>query len=273
MNVFVCADLEGIGGVVSWEQTLPDRAGYAQACAWMTAEVSAACEVALERGADRVVVADSHLAGQNLDLDRLPERVEVVRAGPRPLGMVQGIDADDFDVVLCIGFHTGAHEVGILNHTNNGAGFHEVRLDGVPVDELDVVVRVAGAYGAPIGLVTGDQAICESASSRYGHVEVAAVKEGFGRMAGVCATPAASVELVRHAAARAIDRADELPVVESGAVELEVEFSWHHPAECLDLLPGFERVDARSVRVQAADITEVTRILGFLSGYRLVPYP
>ncbi|MEM8748533.1 MAG: M55 family metallopeptidase [Actinomycetota bacterium] len=275
MKVFVSADLEGIGGVVSWEQTLPDRDGYAQACAWMTAEVRAVADVALERGAERLVIADSHYHGQNLDADALPVQVELVRAGPRRLGMVHGVHLDEFDVVLCIGFHTGAHEIGMLNHTKNGAGFHEIRLDGEPVDELDLVARTASFHGAPIGLVTGDRAMCESASRRFPHVEVVSVKDAIGRMSGLCLSPAASTAAVAEGAGRAIDRAAEgaLPLVASEVEELEVEFTWHHPAEVASFLPQFERVDASTVRVGIGDIDEVVATLEFLSGYRLVPFP
>ncbi|MEM7143349.1 MAG: M55 family metallopeptidase [Actinomycetota bacterium] len=274
MKVFVSADLEGIGGVVSWNDTIADRPGYAQACRWMTAEVAAACDVALDAGAERVVVADSHLHRQNLDLDALPAAVEVVRAGPRALGMVHGVHEDAFDVVLCIGFHTGAHEDGLLNHTCNGAGFHEIRLDGVPADELDIYARVAGLHGAPIGLVTGDRAICESAAARFPHIETAIVKEHGARMSGRVLTPAASRSLIAQKTAAALARVDELPVAAGDApVDLEVEFSWHHPADALELLPIFERRGPSTIGYAAADMAAVSAALEFLSTYVLVPYP
>ncbi|MEM9667291.1 MAG: M55 family metallopeptidase [Pseudomonadota bacterium] len=274
MKVFITADLEGVAGVVSWDQTLRDGLGYAQACQWMTSEVAAACEAAIEAGATRVLVADSHLTRENLDLDRLPEMVEVVRGGPRPLGMVQGLDTDKFDIAFCIGFHAGAQEDGILNHTCNGAGFYELRLNGEPVDELDLYIRVAGYFETPIGLVTGDRAVCLSANSRYPHIETVAVKDAIGRVSASCISPSKARDMIRDAVTDILSRDDSFDVVDgSGPYELEIDFKWHHPAECLAMLPSFERRGAHTLKFVGETILDVSKAVEFCGSYKLVPYP
>lgn len=274
MKVFISADLEGVAGVVSWDQTLRDGKGYAQACRWMTEEVKTACEAALAAGATRIVVADSHLTRENIDIDALPASVETVRAGPRPHGMVHGIADDEFDVLLCLGFHTGAHEEGVLNHTCNGAGFHEIRLNGQPADELDIYARLAGQFGVPLGLVTGDRAICESAKRRFPWIETVSVKEAIGRMSATCLSPVHGRAAIGAAVERVLSRLGELqPVRLDGPIDLEIDFKWHHPAETLALLTPFERVGAHTVRLEAADMEQVSQTLEFLGSYKLVPYP
>lgn len=274
MKVFISADIEGVAGVVSWDQTLRDGRGYSQACQWMTDEVRVACEVAMDYNAARIVVADSHLTRENIDIDQLPKMVETVRAGPRPLGMVHGIDSDSFDVLLCIGFHTGAHENGILNHTCNGAGYHEIRLNGRASDELDIYVPLAGQFGTPLGLVTGDDAICASVVDRFPRAETAVLKSRIGRMSGRCLSPAAAQELIAEKTAAALQKASRLaPTLLEGPIDVEIDFKWHHPVEVLSFLKPFEARGAQTIGFEADDMAEVARTIEFIGSYKLVPYP
>ncbi|MEM1035897.1 MAG: M55 family metallopeptidase [Pseudomonadota bacterium] len=274
MKVFISADLEGIAGVVSWDQTLRDGMGYKQACQWMTDEVILLCEVATEFNATRIMVADSHLTRQNIDVDRLPAHVEIVQAGPRAYGMMHGIHTDQFDIALCLGYHTGAHEEGLLNHTCNGAGFHEVRINGKPADELDIYAPLAGHFGAPVGLITGDDAICQSAIKRYPHLEAVSVKTATGRMSAICLPRDDAVEKLRAGTRAALQKASTLPVTKlEGPIDFEIEFKWHHPAETLSLLPQFERRGASAIGFTANDITEIAKAIEFFGSYKLVPYP
>lgn len=274
MKVFISADIEGVAGVVSWDQTLREGRGYTQACQWMTDEVRVACEVAMEFGAGRILVADSHLTRENIDLDQLPKMVETIRAGPRPHGMVHGIESDEFDVLLCIGFHTGAHEDGILNHTCNGAGFHEIRLNGQPADELDIYARVAGQFGAVLGLVTGDDAICTSVAERFPGTETAVLKSRIGRMSGRCLSPAAAQDLIAEQTRVALQKScDLVPITLEGPIDVEIDFKWHHPVEVLSFLKIFEARGAQTIGFVADDMSEVARTIEFLGSYKLVPYP
>lgn len=274
MKVFISADIEGVAGVTSWDQTLRDGLGYAQACQWMTNEVDAACKAAIEAGAERILVADSHLTRENINLDHLPSSVETIRGGPRPLGMMQGIDSDNFDIALCLGYHTGAHVAGILNHTCNGAGFHELRLNGKQIDELDFYTLVANHFGTPIGLVTGDQSICDSAKARYPDIKTVSVKGAIGRVSALSISPARACELIKAATAEVLsDLSTFKSQKPTSPFELEIDFKWHHPAECLNMLPAFERIGAQTVRFIGETIVDVSKAVEFCGGYKLVPYP
>lgn len=86
----------------------------------MTLEVNAAIAGAVEAGATEVLVADSHGDGQNIDMELLDKRARLIRAWPRPLGMMQGIDAT-FGAVVFIGYHGGEGAAeAVLAHTDTG---------------------------------------------------------------------------------------------------------------------------------------------------------
>ena len=272
MKVFISADIEGVAGVVSWDQTLRGGHEYDRACGWMTGEVAAASEAAFTAGAERVVVADSHGTGQNLILDELPDRVETVRAWPRPLGMMQGLETDQFDHVFCVGYHTGASEAGMLNHTCNGAGFVDIRIDGASVDELDIYAGVAAHFGAPISLVSGDTAFCESAARRFPSCRAVAVKTATGRMSGQSLSPASARQKICEAVAEVVaGPRPPSPNPQRGGLRLEIDFKWHHPAETLSYLDGFERTGEHTVAIDVDDHLAVARTIQFIGSYKLVP--
>src|SRR3954469_3321300 len=95
LKVYISADMEGITGVASADQLGPAAFEYQQARQWMTADVLAAMQGAREAGATEFVVSDSHGNGESLLIDRFPNDlpVTIVRSFPRPLGMMEGLDA------------------------------------------------------------------------------------------------------------------------------------------------------------------------------------
>ena len=122
MRIFISADIEGIAGVVSREHQFPEGIEWQSARLWMTDSVAAAAEAAFEAGAIEVVVADSHGQGHNLLLDRLRPEIQVVRSHPRPLSMMQGVEAGRYEGCFFIGYHAGAtNSGGILAHTFRSA--------------------------------------------------------------------------------------------------------------------------------------------------------
>jgi D-amino peptidase len=156
MRVYVSADLEGVAGVVSPQQTRVEGFEFALARRWMTHEVVAACEAARAAGAVEVIVSDSHGTGQNLLLDELPAYVRVARNWPRPLGMMQGIEVGAYAGAILLGHHAGAHhDRGVLAHTLHSRMIQSLALNGRPASEIVLAAATAGHYGVPVVLVTG----------------------------------------------------------------------------------------------------------------------
>lgn len=51
MKIFICADMEGTAGILSWDETERDHPDYPEFRELMTREVVAACEGARAAGA------------------------------------------------------------------------------------------------------------------------------------------------------------------------------------------------------------------------------
>jgi D-amino peptidase len=267
-KVYISADMEGIAGVVTGEQLGPQGFEYQRFREFMTNEVLAAIEGARAGGATEILVSDSHGNGQNLLIEKFPKDVQIVRAWPRPLMMVEGIDST-FDAVLFVGYHTGTtNPEGVRAHTMSSANFADVRLNGVSVPEAGLNAAIAGHFGVPVALITGDDAVVKEARALLGDVEGAVVKWPLGFHSARTLTPEASCELIREKAKAAVARSGQRkPYRLKTPVELELRFKNYRPAEVLAYLPNVERADAHTVRFRGKDVLEVARFLEFVLHY------
>lgn len=269
-TLYISADMEGLAGSVTADQLGPQGFEYNEYRRLMTLEVVAAIEGAREAGAERIVVADAHGNGLNLLPDLLPEDVRLVRSWPRPLQMMEGIDAT-FDGAMLIGYHTGAtHLSGVRAHTFSSALLTDVRLNGESVCEAVYNAAVAGHFGVPVIMFSGDDAAATQACGVLGPVETAVVKQALGFHAASTLTPAAARTVIAGAARRAVARLGQgefVPYRVESPVQVEVHFKHYRPVELLAYLPFFERPAARVIRYQAADMPEATQILVFLLNY------
>ena len=268
LRLFFSVDMEGVVGVVTADQLGPDGFEYQKAREWMTGELLAAIEAARQEGVTEIVVADSHGNGENLLIDRLPEDVLVVRSWPRPLGMMQGIDST-FDAAVFLGYHAGtSNPDGVRAHTFSSTRLADVRLNGKSVPEGGVNAAIAGHFGVPVIMVSGDDATVEQIRSVIGDIEGAVVKWHFSFHSAKTMTPAASYELIGETIKKALRRLDDFePFVVSTPVTLDVRFKNYRPSQILAYLPIVERTDSHSIRYVGEDMVDVSKFLQFMNGY------
>jgi len=77
MKILIAADMEGITGVINWDQVNPAHAEYPRFRKIMTEEVNAAISGVYEGGVDEVVVADGHAGGSNIMIELLDPRARL----------------------------------------------------------------------------------------------------------------------------------------------------------------------------------------------------
>ena len=147
----------------------------------MTGEVNAAIAGIREAGPAEIVVCDSHGNGQNVLIDKLPEDVRIVRGFPRPLEMMQGID-ESFAAAVFIGYHGSEWATGaVRGHTISSARLLGIKLNGMEVSEGIFNAALAGQFGVPVALVSGDR-LAVTASPAGGAVGRGRHREGAVRL-------------------------------------------------------------------------------------------
>ena len=267
-RVYVSADMEGVAGVVTGDQLGPPGFEYERFRGFMTDEVLAAIEGARAAGATEFLVSDSHGNGENLLIERFPKDVQIVRSWPRPLAMMQGIDGT-FEAALFVGYHASTtNPEGVRAHTMSSAHLADLRLNGVSMPEAGLNAAIAGHYGVPVAMISGDDAIVKEAQTLLGPIGGAVVKWSYGFHSARTLTPAAASDVIREAARRAIaEPKGRKPFAVSSPVTLDLRFKNYRPAEVLAYLPIVERTDAHAIRFRGKDVLEVTRFLEFVDEY------
>ena len=269
VKVFISVDMEGITGVVTGEQLSPAGFEYARFREFMTADALAAIQGAKEAGATQFVVADSHGNMQNLLIDRFSPEVSIVRGSPRPLVMMEGIDSS-FSAVFFIGYHSATtNPAGVRAHTMSSATFSSVELNGRPIAESGLNAALAGVFGVPVALVSGDDAAVAEVRQMLGDVEGAVVKRALGFHSAVTLTPEAGQALIRAKAKAAIARlGDFKPYRIATPVTVDLTYKSYTPAEAMALLPEVERRTAHGIRYRARTVLDAARFLEFTTTYR-----
>ncbi|MEW5918154.1 MAG: M55 family metallopeptidase [Gemmatimonadota bacterium] len=269
VKVFISVDMEGITGVVSSEQLGPDGFEYQRFREFMTLEALAAIEGAREAGATQFVVADSHGNMQNLLIDRFPPEVTIIRGGNRPYSMMHGIDST-FSAAMFIGYHAATtNPQGVRAHTMSSATFAGVYLNGRPMAESSMNAALAGSFGVPVVMVSGDESAVGEVRTLLGDVEGAVVKQSIGFHSAATMTPAAGQALIKTRARAAIARLrDFRPHRVSAPYQLDIVYKSYLSAEIMSLLPGIERRDAHTIRFSAQTLRDVSRFLVFSTAYR-----
>lgn len=262
MKVFLSVDMEGICGVVSDNETDPVNGGtaYQENRHRMTAEATAAIEGCLKAGANEIVVADSHWNFDNLIPEELHPAARLMRGYPRTFSMVHDLDGS-FDALLCVGFHAMAGTPrAIIDHTFSG-GIRCVEVNGKETGETGLNAYVAGAFGVPVVLVTGDAAVCAEAQTLLPRVHTVAVKEAINTHAANHLHPARACDLIRAEAEKAVREAAEIePLVAAQPVAIAIEFKGTEGADWAELVPGVTRVGGTRIEFSAPDFRAAFRI-------------
>jgi D-amino peptidase len=257
VKILIACDMEGLPGVVNWDHVSTDHPEYARYRKIMTASVSAAVGGAFDAGASEVLVADGHAYGRNILIEELDSRAHLNIGFNVPYAMVKGIETG-VQAVMFVGYHARAGTLNaVLCHTWSGS-IANVWLNGIPVGEIGLNASVCGHFGAPVILVSSDQAACAEATELLGPVETAIVKRAFSHAGAECLPLAEAYQQIAEAARRSVGRflAGDAPKPYrlTSPITLTVELNGVEKADQAQTLPGVQRLDSRRLEYRAEDI-------------------
>lgn len=265
MNIFISADIEGVCGVMAALHWDPKGAQYAKACEWMTQEVNAAVEGALEAGAKRIVVKDSHNDGTNMLIDQLHPAVELI-SGWGPLSsMVEGIDSS-FQACFLIGYHArGATPDGTLAHTWSG-NVLDLRINDQRIGETGWAAAFAGHFNVPISLVTGDDKLAAQCAEELprGYQSVV-TKTGWTYNAAHMRPQGQVRKEIREAAARAVKGIGTVaPYKPTLPATMTLRFRHWEGLHYCAAVPNVKRIAVDTFQVQVQDFIEAQKYFATL---------
>ena len=239
MKVYISVDAEGISGIFKMSQVLPGKPDYDFLRSMMTSDVNAAIRGATAAGADEILVNDAHNLGDNLLIDQLDLRASLLSGADKPLIMAEGLERG-FDAAMLIGYHCPKSFKGVISHTFFYSAVLDAKINGVSFGEADIVGHVAGHFGTPLVMVTGDDCLSARCRQLMPGVHTVATKEYIGNGTALCRHPkltAADIEKTAEAAVR--DRTGIRPLKAGSPVRLELTLASSTMAQLACTVSGF----------------------------------
>jgi D-amino peptidase len=259
MRVFVISDMEGVSGIVKWEQVDGGESLYEEARKLYTEEINAAVRGAKAAGATEIVVMDCHGAGKGWTFNSLvPELLD-----PDCEWVVQDewteyteLLEQGCDAALFVAMHakSGADR-GVMSHTISGRDYRDLRFNGVSVGETGINAALCGTWGCPVVLVTGDDVACREATDLLGpELVTVAVKQGLGRNSARHLPPTRARALIEAGAKEAVEKRAGIPPYDPGKpCEVVAVFAEPDLAFRYRFRHGVELVDPVTIASRAED--------------------
>jgi D-amino peptidase len=204
VKIYIVTDLEGISGVFQFAQTRePHTPLNEKAREYFMGDLAAVVRGLRDGGATEVLVLDGH-GSQAVVPELMEPGAKYITGTPRP-EVLWGLDKT-FAGLAVVGQHAMAGTAdGVLHHTQSSKSENRYWYNGVESGELAQVAAIAGHFGVPPVLVTGDEAACREATKFFGPACVTvAVKKGVARESAVLYPFAETRKALYEGAKRAI---------------------------------------------------------------------
>lgn len=182
LRIYIVTDLEGASGVYQFAQSREPGPLNEKAKEYLMGDIAAVVRGLRAGGAADVVVLDGHGSGAFVPHLMAPG-AKYITGRPRP-GPLTDLD-ESFAGMVQLGAHAmmGTPD-GVLCHTQSSRTENRYWYNGVESGELAQCAAIAGHYGVPTIMVTGDEAACREAAKFFGpDCVTVAVKRGISREA------------------------------------------------------------------------------------------
>ncbi len=185
LRIYIVTDLEGASGVYKFAQTRePGNPLGEKAKEYLMGDIAAVVRGLRAANVAEIVVLDGH--GSQAFVPHLMEPgAKYITGKPRP-GPLTCLD-ESFDGLIQLGAHAmmGTPD-GVLAHTQSSRTENRYWYNGIESGELAQCAAIAGHYGIPSIMVTGDEATCREAVKFFGsNCVTVAVKRGITREAAM----------------------------------------------------------------------------------------
>ena len=232
-KVAVRCDMEGASGIVCYEQAEPGKSEYEEGRRYFMSDLTALLRGLDDGGADIIDVYDEHCSGRNVILDQISGdlRAEVNFYCGKPdytKTWAGGLDRDTTGLIM-LGFHsranTRAKERPALLHHSYDRNLCRITVNGLPVGEIGMETAIAGVFGIPLVMVTGDSEGVAEAQALVPGVNGVTVKESFSEYGGRCLPTAKTWQMIYETARKTAENCpDTRPLKFDAPVRVEISF-------------------------------------------------
>jgi D-amino peptidase len=261
MKIVMCTDMEGVAGIVSFEQqSYADGKYHDQAMRLATAEVNAAVDGLLEAGVEDVLVFDGHGPG-GIDFESLHPAAKLLHGRPAAPWAQRDPIVETYDACVMIGQHAMAGVASSnQNHTQNSRTIDYYKLNGQLIGEIAQFALYHGDLGLPLIFLSGEEDACHEAEALIPGIVTTAVKKGLSRHSAISLSAVESRRRIQEGSKKAVEQHQQTPILPLKweiPYILEKRFFFTNDADTSASQPGARRVNDQTVRYRSNNIREV----------------
>jgi len=258
MRYFISVDMEGISGLVDWNDPKEKISQY------ITSEVNAVIRGIKKKDPSAfILVCDAHDKGQNINILDLPLDVHLIKGPTRTFYMVQGYDKQ-FDAAMFIGYHAPVGtQRGLMDHSYSSSSFFEVRINNEIVGEAEINAILLSEERVPVILLSGDSEFKKFSSPNFPKSSFVITKESIGKFCAELIHPALIHQKLEEEVERAMDlRFSEIPLYNlEPPLKVEITLVNTLLADIASTIPGVSRIDGRKLSFNASNGREMYRYI------------
>lgn len=264
MKLYISADIEGTTGIVSWDETELGSSTGKYHRDQMTKEVNAACLGANELGTKTILVKDAHDSARSIDINLLPENVNLMRGWTRnPHIMMAGID-ESFNATAFIGYHSGSSQNGNpLAHTMH-CDYDYIKINNRVMTEFAINAYTSVYYGVPVAFVSGDEMLCNDSKELFPNIVTVPVSKGLG-LSSTCIHPNLALKRIQEGVKEALSGDLKRHLIKLPEIfDVEIKFRQHFRAYKASFYPGVKQINSQTITFKTSDYYEFLRMFLFI---------
>ncbi|HEY9784742.1 MAG TPA: M55 family metallopeptidase [Candidatus Obscuribacterales bacterium] len=278
MRAYLSVDLEGINGIVHSSQTQPGEPGYERAVGLMHDECNAVIEGLIDGGVEEILVNDAHWDARNLRIEKLHPKATLISGWQKPYSMMSGVQAENKPgFAIFLGYHCRSGTAGgVLSHTYRAQVFRDVLLNGRIVGETALNAALAGWFGVPVAMVTGDSMLREEVQSDLPGVMFIVVKDAISRYAAHMRPQENVLAALKYGSSQAARSPGGWRILKPPTPStMRIAMVDTSMADGAELVPGVRRVSDREIEFTDNDFSSLFRTMlavGAVGASRRDPY-
>lgn len=262
MKIYISADFEGLNGVCRFSQTeMVHTDLFNTTIEQALKEVNTVINAAFKAGAETVSINDAHSIMSNFNLNRLDERASLITGKPKQVSMMAGLDRS-YTAAILLGYHAKSETAGAcLAHTFSDL-LASVKINSQEVGESFLSSAYAATLGVPLAMVTGDEALKEEVYNLIGDVPVVVSKKALGMSSAICRPNAEYLKELEETTIKTLNNPTNWIINKvNPPYELEVELTQIVMADLVQLIPGIERLNSKTIKFTHSSFQTVYQLI------------
>jgi D-amino peptidase len=253
MKILIWNDIEGVSGIDDPETGFNDD----RHMDLITKEINSVIKGLKKAGAKQIEIFDGHGMGDNLNLEILDKKAKYLGGGWMVVlaDLIRSRKFSEYDALILLGMHSQEGTIdGFIAHTNSM--LTALYLNNKPIGEIEQAAWLAGYFGVPTILVSGDYAAIKEAKYYLPEIETQATKKKEGEKF-ICLPLEEIYENLEEKANKKLKEISKIkPYTFEGPIEVKILHAFEKAAEDMSIFPGYEKTDNRTVIYHAKDFLE-----------------